>query len=83
MVPYSDGTSNLPSITNLEEGIQEYNRLEELDEAQKHTILELEYYKREQYELNRKLREQEEMLKRIMDDIEKREKIIDYVYKGQ
>lgn len=52
-----------------------------LDEEQKQTLAELEFYTQEQQELNTKLEDQERMLKLVQRDIAEREQLINYVFK--
>ncbi|CDW77423.1 UNKNOWN [Stylonychia lemnae] len=54
--------------------------LEQIDEAQKQTLAEIQYYANEQQILEQKLREQEQMLQIVMRDIQEREKLLTYVY---
>eukprot|EP00347_Sterkiella_histriomuscorum_P004946 403358477 len=54
--------------------------LDQIDEAQKQTLAEIQFYANEQDILAQKLKEQEKMLQIVMRDIQEREKFIGYVY---
>ena len=56
-------------------------QLNKLDEEQRQTLADLQYYAQEQRALTEKLMEQERMLQLVQRDISEREQLIQFVFK--